>query len=145
MDKDIANHKYLEYGEYEHHLYGTKLDSIRQVMRSGKMCLLDVHPQALKVLKTSEFMPYIVFIEAPQYETLCRMHKESQRDNPAKTFTDTDLHKSIEESLRLKRQYSHFFDVIIQNNDMDLTYKKLYECINQLSTEPQWVPVSWVY
>ena len=55
------------------------------------MCLLDVHPQALKVLKTSEFMPYIVFIEAPQYETLCRMHKESQRDNPAKTFTVSQI------------------------------------------------------
>lgn len=35
MDEDIANHKYLEYGEYEKHLYGTKLDSIRQVMRWG--------------------------------------------------------------------------------------------------------------
>ena len=33
MNEDIANHKYLEYGEYENHLYGTKLDSIRQVMR----------------------------------------------------------------------------------------------------------------
>lgn len=35
MDEDIANHKYLEFGEYEKHLYGTKLDSIRQVMRSN--------------------------------------------------------------------------------------------------------------
>ena len=38
MDEDIANHKYLEYGEYEKHLYGTKLDSIRQVMRLVTIC-----------------------------------------------------------------------------------------------------------
>ncbi|XP_063693594.1 uncharacterized protein LOC134825335 isoform X2 [Bolinopsis microptera] len=145
MDEDIANHKYLEYGEYEKHLYGTKLDSIRQVMRSGKMCLLDVNPQSLKVLKTSEFVPYIVFIEAPPFETLVQMHKESARDNPNKAFSENDLKKSIEESKRLKRQYSHYFDVIIQNNNMDETYSKLYECISKLSTSPQWVPVNWFY
>ncbi|KAL5262985.1 hypothetical protein ACHWQZ_G008409 [Mnemiopsis leidyi] len=145
MDEDIANHKYLEYGEYEKHLYGTKLDSIRQVMRSGKMCLLDVNPQSLKVLKTSEFVPYIVFIEAPPFDTLVQMHRESARDNPNKAFSETDLKKSIEESKRLKRQYSHYFDVIIQNNNMDDTYGKLYECISKLSTSPQWVPVNWFY
>lgn len=145
MEEDIANHKYLEYGEYEGHLYGTKLDSIRQVMRSGKMCLLDVNPQSLKILKTSEFVPYIVFVEAPPFDTLVQMHRESARDNPNKAFQESDLRSSIEESKRLKRQYSHYFDVIIQNNDMEMTYGKLHECISNLSTSPQWVPVSWVY
>lgn len=31
--------------------------------------------QALKVLRTSEFMPYVVFIAAPDLETLRAMHK----------------------------------------------------------------------
>lgn len=31
--------------------------------------------QALKVLRTSEFMPYVVFIAAPELETLRAMHK----------------------------------------------------------------------
>lgn len=145
MDEDITNHKYLEYGEYEGHLYGTKLDSIRQVMRSGKMCLLDVNPQSLKILKTSEFVPYIVFVEAPPFEVLVQMHRESAKDNPKKAFSENDLKKSIDESKQIKRQYSHYFDVIIQNGDMDATYTRLYECISKLSTSPQWVPVSWVY
>lgn len=34
-----------------------------------------VSPQALKVLKTAEFMPYVVFIAAPDFETLKGMHK----------------------------------------------------------------------
>ena len=51
------------------------------------MCLLDVNPQSLKVLKTSEFVPYVVFIEAPEFETLLRMHQESARDNPNKAFS----------------------------------------------------------
>lgn len=31
--------------------------------------------QALKVLKTAEFMPYVVFIAAPDFDTLKGMHK----------------------------------------------------------------------
>lgn len=31
--------------------------------------------QALKILRTAEFMPYVVFIAAPELETLRAMHK----------------------------------------------------------------------
>ena len=44
MQKDIDDGKYVEWGEYEGHLYGTKIDSVRNVMRSGKMCILDLNP-----------------------------------------------------------------------------------------------------
>lgn len=36
------------------------------------------HPlslQAVKVLRTAEFVPYVVFIEAPDYETLRAMNR----------------------------------------------------------------------
>ena len=45
MEKEISEGKYLEYGEYQEHLYGTKLDTIREVIRSGKMCVIDCNPQ----------------------------------------------------------------------------------------------------
>ena len=51
------------------------------------MCLLDVNPQSLKILKTSEFVPYIVFVEAPPFEVLVQMHRESAKDNPKKAFS----------------------------------------------------------
>eukprot|EP00116_Pleurobrachia_bachei_P006208 sb/3466470/ len=43
--------KYLEFGEYEGNLYGTKLDSVRAVMRSGKTSVLSIHPQSLKTVR----------------------------------------------------------------------------------------------
>lgn len=39
---------------------------------SSSLCVL---VQALKVLKTAEFMPYVVFIAAPDFDTLKAMHK----------------------------------------------------------------------
>lgn len=65
MMADIAANEYLEYGTHEDAMYGTKLDTIRQIHNEGKMAILDVEPQALKILRTSEFTPYVVFIAAP--------------------------------------------------------------------------------
>ena len=45
MEQDISNNKYLECGELQGHLYGTKLDSIRHIIRQGKMCVIDCNPQ----------------------------------------------------------------------------------------------------
>ncbi|NXL68873.1 MPP2 protein, partial [Chordeiles acutipennis] len=75
MEADIKAGRYLEHGEYEGNLYGTKIDSIRAVVESGRMCILDVNPQAVKVLRTAEFVPYVVFIEAPSPEMLRAMNR----------------------------------------------------------------------
>ena len=44
MERETRAGKFLEHGEYEGNLYGTKVDTIREVARSGKMCILDVNP-----------------------------------------------------------------------------------------------------
>ncbi|NWT77321.1 MPP2 protein, partial [Prunella himalayana] len=99
MEADIKAGRYLEHGEYEGNLYGTRIDSIRAVVDAGKMCILDVNPQvgtrpgdsdrrspgrgaercphgqAVKVLRTAEFVPYVVFIEAPGPERLRAMNR----------------------------------------------------------------------
>uniref|UniRef100_A0A2K5JHD6 Membrane palmitoylated protein 2 n=1 Tax=Colobus angolensis palliatus TaxID=336983 RepID=A0A2K5JHD6_COLAP len=75
MEADIRAGRYLEHGEYEGNLYGTRIDSIRGVVAAGNVCVLDVNPQAVKVLRTAEFVPYVVFIEAPDFETLRAMNR----------------------------------------------------------------------
>uniref|UniRef100_H3B2J3 MAGUK p55 scaffold protein 2 n=1 Tax=Latimeria chalumnae TaxID=7897 RepID=H3B2J3_LATCH len=50
METDVKAGRYLEHGEYEGNLYGTKIDSIYEVVESGKMCILDVNPQVLRNL-----------------------------------------------------------------------------------------------
>ena len=45
MEEDIVNNCFLEYGEYDGNMYGTKFQSIVKVVESGKMCVLDINPQ----------------------------------------------------------------------------------------------------
>ncbi len=45
MMNDIAANEYLEYGTHEDAMYGTKLETIRQIHDQGLMAILDVEPQ----------------------------------------------------------------------------------------------------
>lgn len=45
MEADIKAGCYLEHGEYDGNLYGTKNDSIHEVVEAGRICILDVSPQ----------------------------------------------------------------------------------------------------
>ncbi|XP_018584837.1 peripheral plasma membrane protein CASK isoform X2 [Scleropages formosus] len=131
MMQDISNNEYLEYGSHEDAMYGTRLETIRKIHEQGLIAILDVEPQALKVLRTAEFAPYVVFIAAPtitpginEDESLQRLQKESEI---------------------LQKTYAHYFDQTIINNEIDETIQLLEEAIDLVSTTPQWVPVSWVY
>ncbi|NXM27219.1 MPP2 protein, partial [Oxyruncus cristatus] len=146
MEADIKAGRYLEHGEYEGNLYGTRIDSIRAVVEAGKMCILDVNPQAVKVLRTAEFVPYVVFIEAPCPETLRAMNRAALESGVAtKQLTEADAQRTVEESSRIQRGYGHYFDLSLINDDLEQTFRRLQEAMDHLRVQPQWVPVTWVY
>nr|CAG4651677.1 EOG090X032R [Triops cancriformis] len=169
MEIDIRSHQYLEYGEHNGHLYGTKLDSIRNVIRHGKMCILDCSPNSLKTLHNSpEFMPFVIFLAAPGMDqlkylydnnryssrnlTLSRgssMRVSSRRartlESLASLYEEEDFKSAVEESARLQRTYEKYFDMVIVNEEPDTTFRKVVEALEALSNQHQWVPVSWVY
>ncbi|KAK3529177.1 hypothetical protein QTP70_019419 [Hemibagrus guttatus] len=146
MEADIKSGRFLEHGEYDSNLYGTKINSIHEVIESGKVCILDVNPQALKVLRTAEFLPYVVFIEAPDFEVLKEMNRSAIGAGVVtKQLTDCELKRTVEESERIQRAYGHYFDLTIINDNLDGAYRSLKVALDRLSTEHQWVPVSWVF
>ncbi|CAK8690288.1 peripheral plasma membrane protein CASK-like isoform X2 [Clavelina lepadiformis] len=132
MMHEIKNSQYLEYGTHENACYGTKLDTIKKIHQDGLMAILDVEPQALKILRSAEFAPYVVFIAAPDVHA-------------APLEEDESLERLQRESDLLKDAYQHYFDVTIVNNDIDQTISKLENAIEEASSVEQWVPVSWVY
>uniref|UniRef100_A0A673LQS6 Calcium/calmodulin dependent serine protein kinase n=1 Tax=Sinocyclocheilus rhinocerous TaxID=307959 RepID=A0A673LQS6_9TELE len=131
MMQDISNNDYLEYGSHEDAMYGTQLETIRKIHEQGLVAILDVEPQALKVLRTAEFAPYVVFIAAP---TITPGMNE-----------DESLQRLQKESEILQKTYAHYFDQTIINNEIDETIRLLEEAIDLVCTTGQWVPVSWVY
>ncbi|XP_018597649.1 MAGUK p55 subfamily member 2b isoform X2 [Scleropages formosus] len=146
MESDIKNGRFLEHGEYDGNLYGTKINSIHEVVETGKVCILDVNPQALKILRTAEFLPYVVFIEAPDFEVLKAMNRSAiEAGVVTKQLTDSELKRTVEESARIQRAYGHYFDLTIINDNLENAFRKLKGALEKQGVEQQWVPVSWVF
>uniref|UniRef100_A0A7N6ARZ4 Protein PALS1 n=1 Tax=Anabas testudineus TaxID=64144 RepID=A0A7N6ARZ4_ANATE len=131
--------KLIESGDFEKNMYGTSTDSVRQVINTGKICVLCLHTQALKVLRSSDLKPYIIFIAPPSQERLrALLAKENKNPKPE------ELRDIIEKAREMEQSCGHLFDAVIVNTDQDKAYNELLRLINKLDTEPQWVPCSWL-
>lgn len=64
---------------------------------------------------------------------------------PALFLQDGELLRIVEESERLQQAYGHYFDLSLVNSDLEKSFHELQVALEKLRTEPQWVPVSWVY
>ncbi|XP_030592699.1 MAGUK p55 subfamily member 2-like isoform X2 [Archocentrus centrarchus] len=146
METDIKNGRFLEHGEYDGNLYGLKIDSIHEVVEAGRVCILDANPQSLKVLRTSEFLPYIVFLQAPEFEVLKAINQSAvEAEVVTKTLMDEELQRTCNESAKIQATYGHYFDLSIVNDNLDETYRTVKAALETVSKNPQWVPVTWVF
>ncbi|KAM9333723.1 55 kDa erythrocyte membrane protein isoform 2-T2 [Pholidichthys leucotaenia] len=128
MTKAISGNEFLEYGSFQGYMFGTKIETIHKIHEQGRIALLDIEPQTLKLVRTADFAPLVAFIaptnSAPQTENLQMIQKESDA---------------------ILATYGHFFDVVIVNNDVDESVKGVEAAMERATSCPQWVPVSWVY
>ncbi|XP_054852857.1 55 kDa erythrocyte membrane protein [Eublepharis macularius] len=128
MTKDISANEFLEFGSYQGNMFGTKFESVHKIHEQDKIAILDIEPQTLKIIRTAEFSPFIVFIapteKADQSETLQQLRKDSEA---------------------IQSRYAHYFDLSLVNNDVDETLQLLQAAFERACSSAQWVPVSWVY
>ena len=139
FEQDILARRFVEHGEYEKSYYGTSLEAIRSVVYSEKICVLNLHPQSLKILKNSDLMPYVVFVAPPSLEKLKRW-----KIDHSEPINDDELREIIERAREMEETYGHYFDMIIIYSDPDRAYQQLLSAINSLERESQWVPASWL-
>lgn len=149
MEEDIERGRFIEFGEYKGNLYGTSSDSVKAIVNTGHVCILNPHYQALKMLRTPQLKPYIIYIKPPSLEVLkdTRManHARSTFDaNNSRGFTEDEFSDMIKHAERIEFLYEHFFDETIVNDDLVVAFSKLLSAVNRVEMEPLWVPASWV-
>ena len=62
MNTAIQKGEFLEYGEHDSHIYGTRLSTIKEINKSGTVSILDVEPNSLRVLRNKTYAPLVVYI-----------------------------------------------------------------------------------
>ncbi|XP_063340232.1 MAGUK p55 subfamily member 7 isoform X5 [Pelmatolapia mariae] len=151
FETDIQNNKFIEHGEYKGNFYGTSLDSIRSILSKKKVCLLDVQPHLIKHLRTAEFKPFVVFVKPPTVDRLRETRKKTQiisgKDDKdsTKPFTEEDFQEMVNTAQTMETQYSHLFEMVIVNDDLDVAFSELQLALKKVETETHWIPVSWTH
>ncbi|XP_038107911.1 MAGUK p55 subfamily member 7 isoform X5 [Culex quinquefasciatus] len=150
MEADIAAGKFIEYGEYKGHLYGTSGESVKSIVNAGCVCVLSPHYQALKTLRTAQLKPYIVHIRPPAtFESLKQTRTKARAkstfdETNSRGFTDDEFQEMIKSDERINFLYGHFCDDEILNGDLTEAFEKLVELAAKSESEPLWAPTSWV-
>ncbi|CAG5135007.1 unnamed protein product, partial [Candidula unifasciata] len=147
----IQQNQFVEFGYHQKHMYGTSFDAVRDVIAQGKVCLLKMQPETLKVIHASDLMPYVVFVRPPNLEKLGRLQDQLKtpvvngvKKGKESLSVDEQLRGIIDHSREIEEQYGHLFDFILVNSDLDQAYTELLAEINRIEVEPQWVPAAWI-
>ncbi|XP_071218809.1 disks large homolog 1-like isoform X7 [Salvelinus alpinus] len=130
MEKDIQDHKFIEAGQYNNHLYGTSVQSVREVAEKGKHCILDVSGNAIKRLQLAQLHPIAVFIKPKSVENIMEMNKRLTEEQSRKTF---------DRATKLEQEFTEHFTAIVQGD----TLEEIYEQVKQI-IEEQSGPFIWV-
>nr|ADD25764.1 photoreceptor-layer-nok-like protein [Danio rerio] len=146
FESELSAGKFIESGEYGNNLYGTNADSVRQVVNSGKICLLCLQPRSLQVLCSSDLKPYIIFIRPsppplsppPPQERFSTMLARG-----VKKRMPEDVREMMEKAREMEDSYGHLFDTFITNNEPEKSVCELLSIIQKLDNEPQWIPSAW--
>lgn len=118
----ISNNEFLEHAEFSGNMYGTSKKAVEEVLKSGRICTLDVDIQGVINLKKTDLNPVYVFVKPPSMEALER------RLRGRGTETEESLSKRLataERELEYERSEKNAFDHVIINDNVDEAYEKL--------------------
>lgn len=131
MKRDLALNKFVEAGELNQNLYGTSIDSIREVAESKKHCLLNISPKAIKRLHDASLYPIVIFIKPKSIESLLEMNKRWSYEEAAAAMAYAN---------RLEQEYGKYFTATIQQDTPNEVLREIVKVVAQQSGPRIWIP-----
>ncbi|XP_034035388.1 discs large homolog 1-like protein isoform X1 [Thalassophryne amazonica] len=131
MEREIQEHKFIEAGQYNNHLYGTSIQSVREVADKGKHCILDVSGNAIKRLQNAGLHPIAIFIRPRNVDNILEMNKRLTEEQARKTF---------DRAVKLEQEFTEYFTAIVQGSSLEELYAQVKQIIEEQSSPYIWVP-----
>uniref|UniRef100_A0A673CLS1 Discs large homolog 1-like protein n=1 Tax=Sphaeramia orbicularis TaxID=375764 RepID=A0A673CLS1_9TELE len=131
MEREIQEHKFIEAGQYNNHLYGTSIQSVKEVADKGKHCILDVSGNAIKRLQLAGLHPIAIFIRPRNVDNILEMNKR---------FTEEQARKTFDRAVKLELEFTEYFTAIVQGSTLEEVYSQVKQIIEEQSGPYIWVP-----
>lgn len=131
MERDIQSHRFIEAGQYNNHLYGTSVQSVRQVAEQGKHCILDVSANAVRRLQAAQLHPIAIFIRPRSLENILDLNKR---------LSEEQARKALDRAIKLEQDFLECFTAIVHGDSFEEVYHHVKVVIEEQSGPYIWVP-----
>jgi len=131
MQADIQTHLFIEAGQYNDNLYGTSVQSVKDVAAQGKHCILDVSANAIKRLHVAQLYPIAVFLKPKCTDSLLEMNKR---------MTEEQARKLYERAIKLENEFGEYFTAVVQGDTPEELHEKVKDIIQEQSGDTIWIP-----
>ncbi|KAJ8342302.1 hypothetical protein SKAU_G00322300 [Synaphobranchus kaupii] len=132
MEKDIQSHRFIEAGQYNSHLYGTSVQSVREVAeQQGKHCILDVSANAVRRLQAAQLHPIAIFIRPRSLENVLEINTR---------LTEEQARKALDRAVKLEQDFMECFSAIVEGESFEEVYHKVKSTIEEYSGPYIWIP-----
>lgn len=128
FEQGIKDGKFLEYAEVHGNYYGTAFQSINDVEKKGKICLLDLNIDGAIAIKKAYETPYIIFMKAVSLEVL----EERLRNRGKETNEQIQKRmKTTREEMERFEQHMDVWSLVLVNDTIQETLQKLGEAFHE--------------
>ncbi|KAM3876362.1 disks large homolog 4-like [Diretmus argenteus] len=131
MEREIQEHKFIEAGQYNNHLYGTSIQSVKEVAEKGKHCILDVSGNAIKRLQMAGLHPIAIFIRPCSIDNILEMNKRLTEEQGRKTY---------DRAVKLEQEFTEYFTAMVQGSSLEEVYSQVKQIIEEQSGPYIWIP-----
>uniref|UniRef100_A0A8C6NMI7 Discs large MAGUK scaffold protein 4 n=1 Tax=Nothobranchius furzeri TaxID=105023 RepID=A0A8C6NMI7_NOTFU len=131
MEKDIQSHRFIEAGQYNSHLYGTSVQSVREVAEQGKHCILDVSANAVRRLQAAQLHPIAIFVRPKSLENVLEINTR---------LTEEQARKAMDRALKLEQDFLECFSAVVDGDSFEEVYHKVKTVIEEQSGPYIWIP-----
>uniref|UniRef100_A0AAR2JHB8 Discs, large homolog 4a (Drosophila) n=1 Tax=Pygocentrus nattereri TaxID=42514 RepID=A0AAR2JHB8_PYGNA len=131
MEKDIQSHRFIEAGQYNSHLYGTSVQSVREVAEQGKHCILDVSANAIRRLQAAQLHPIAIFVRPKSLENVLEINTR---------LTEEQARKGLDRAVKLEQDFLECFTAVVEGDSFEEVYHKVKSVIEEQSGPYIWIP-----
>ena len=118
--KMIDESKFIEWAQFSGNYYGTTIDSVKDVINSGKTCILDIDMQGVKSVKKTDLNARFLFVAPPSIDDLRKILEGRG------TETTESLEKRLGAAYaEMEYADSGAHDLVIVNDDLEKAYNEL--------------------
>ncbi|KAF9953750.1 guanylate kinase [Mortierella alpina] len=125
----VERGEFIEHAEFSGNLYGTTVQAVKSVGDKGRICILDIDMQGVKLVKATDLNPYYLSVQPPSIEEL----EKRLRGRGTEKEADIQGRLAAAQGELDYAKEEGAYDKTIVNDDLEAAYADFKTFINKVT------------